>query len=192
MSKKNPIKGRKLRHKAPKLHDLAKDVSNMKYKDMQIVCITRGMLFEDVVSSDWHRLNQFYHDNLHVKPDRSLLDDFDDWMDGQMEGRGYDKDHPLRSKYLRKGFIGEYDEEGNIKEVKKPRIKGLQKVRVKKERNELGMIKGTKKDLTFTCFKEGKTLQETIKAVISSFPDAVEKSIRIWYNKAKKFQKVGK
>ena len=46
------------------------------------------------------------------KPDKSLIDKYDDWMDKQLENIGYSKDDPLRNSRLRLGFLGEEGENG--------------------------------------------------------------------------------
>lgn len=165
-----------------------KELRSMIYKDLKIACIVRGMLFEDVVAGDYGNLAKFFKDNYEKPLNRSLLDDFDDWVDGILSIKYPDPNDPMRSKFLRLGFIGAYDDDGNITEIKKPRIKGLKKVKGKRERNSEfgGIFKGTKKELAFSCQKSGKTLEETIAIVLEKFEEAKEKSIRIWYNKAKK------
>ena len=51
------------------------------------------------------------------KPDKSLIDKDDDWMDKQLETIGYSKDDPLRNSRLRLGFLGEEGENGHANQI---------------------------------------------------------------------------
>ena len=90
--------------------------------------------------------------------------------------------------FIRLGFIGEVDPDtGETISFKRPRK--IKKDKVRRERNEANLLTGTKKSLTFECFKNGISIEDTVEKVTDKFPEAVEKSIRIWY---KKFARAGK
>jgi len=49
---------------------------------------------------------------------------------------------------------------------------------------ETGVRKGTKKNLTYTLAKQKIPLEKVVKQVMKEFPEAQEKSIKIWYKRA--------
>jgi len=161
------------------------NTQNFTVKDFKRHCIVREMPFEEVAKQDVHEMRMFIfrHKGL-IKPE--LLDDFDIWNEKYLREERNLPDvyfHPL----LRMGFVGEEDEDGNIK---RKRVKGIKKAKkAKRERNEHGIFSGTKKALTFKCAADGKTIKETIDAVLEVFSDAKEKSISIWFKKAIKMAK---
>ena len=180
------LKGKKLKASdksaAPKIKGIAGRHDKKTYRELKREAVIRGMAFQDVVESDVHGLTT-YINTSNAKPNISLIDKFDDWVDAQLEQLGYGKDNAMRHPHLRLGFIGEKDEEGNIKSHK--RVKGLTKPKKeKKERDEGGLYKGTKKAYTFELARRGKTLEKTIARVIKKFPDAKDKSISIWHRTA--------
>ena len=83
------------------------------------------------------------------------------------------------------GFIGEKDEEGNIKSKK--RIKGIEKPKKpKRERDTNGLYKGTKKSYTYELAQKGFSIERITRRVKKKFSDASDKSITIWYRNALK------
>lgn len=176
MAKKKRLK------KGYKVKSAIAAMADMKYPDLKRACIIRGMPFEDVVRGDFPRLGSWLNKNYMVKTNSKLLDEFDEWNRADMIARGYPPDEPM----IRYGFIDTDPDTGETI-IKRPRK--IKKDKVRRERTEQGLFKGTKKELTFQCAMEGKTLEETNEIVIEKFPEAVEKSIRIWYNKAKKAKK---
>jgi len=166
--------------KVSRLTSIFKSSPNMTYKDIKRNCVARGLSFQEVVDGTVPRLSNWlhHHNNDEVKPE--LLDQFDDWVEDILRSRGaFDLIHPQ----LRLGFIGEKDKEGNNKKTK--RIKGIpKKKRARREKTKDGIYKGTKKALTFKLQQKGRSLDRTIKKVLRIFPDASEKSIKIWYKKS--------
>ena len=82
---------------------------------------------------------------------------------------------------MRLGYIGEKDEEGNI--IKRKKVPGIKKSKYKKprEKDENNLVKGTKKSYTWELTKKGLNLERVIRRVQKKFPDANEKSIRLWH-----------
>ena len=163
---------------------------NMKYKDLKRRAVILGMPFPDACSAGVFDLIKFIN-NSENKPNKHLIDEYDEWMDQQLESLSYEKDNPLRSSKLRLGFLGE-DENG---EKKSRRVPGIRKPKTKKppkERDEFNLIKGTKKSYVFQLVSKGRTLERTIKLVKKKFPDANDKSISLWYRGAKRKLKDGK
>lgn len=165
------------------LKDVRVDVflKNYKLKDLQRECIMRGMDFEEMVKSSVMGLQSWLIDNFEKAKDKSLLTDFDVWMDRILYGGGNgDLVHPSLN-------LGHFqDEETGI--IREKKIKGFRKSINKKERTADGIFKGTKKAYTYELCKQGKTKDETIELVMEKFPDAKDKSIGIWYNRAKKLK----
>jgi hypothetical protein len=161
-----------------------KTLSQMKFIDLQRACIIRGIEFEVLVEKTVFQLQSWLGKNYTNKVKTERLDDFDRWREGLLKAAGK-HDEP----FVRLGFIGEVDKEtGEVLSIKKPRK--IKKGKRKRERNEeLNIFTGTKKELTFICQKEGKTMDETKALVMEKYPDAKEKSIQIWYKKSARGKK---
>lgn len=168
--------------------DADKFIGSLKYKGLKRECVIRGMEFDEVFGasiiqlSNW--LRNHFIDTIHYE----LLDAFDDYQENlirkSMEAKNQDPNDVIHSS-LRLGYIAERDDEGNV--IKRKRVRTIVKKKKKKrERTDQGIFAGTKKALTFKLQKEGLTKQEVIAKVLETFPEASEKSIGIWFNKAKK------
>jgi len=162
------------------------EVQNMTFKDLRRTCVVRGMPFENVLNGTFPELNKWFLYNYHKPIDNTLLDKYDDYVDKLINAKPTEDNDYLTHPSLRLGYVGEKDEEGNI--VKTKRIKGMpkRKKKVKREKTSQGIFKGTKKALTFDLALRGISKEKTLKEVLKAFPDAKEKSIGIWYNKALK------
>mgnify|MGYP006907840079 CR=1 FL=1 len=79
---------------------------NMTYRDLKRKAIVLGMPFPDACAAGVFDLIGYIERSTN-KPDKSLIDQYDDWMDKQLENIGYSKDDPLRNSKLRLGFLGE-------------------------------------------------------------------------------------
>lgn len=173
-----------------KVNLLSGGLENMTYRDLKRRAISLGMPFPNACAADWGRLTNFV---LHTenKPDNSLIDQYDDWVDGILEERGYAKDDPLRNYQLRLGFVGEENVENQKKRTK--RVKGLEKPKKpKREKDDLGLWKGTKKSYTFELTNKGYDLERIIRRVTKKFPDAKPKSIQQWHRAALRKMNSGK
>jgi hypothetical protein len=154
--------------------------SNLTYKNLKIECIVRGMAFREVISGDFWDLSNWLLTNMLKKVDLNLLEQYDNWLDNELLKMGKPE---LVHNSLRLGYVHREEEdkpkkEKIIKEKKEPR---------QKDKN--GLYQGTKKSYTYDCQGRGKTLEQTIIKVCRKFPDAKAKSIKIWFNKAKKENK---
>ena len=78
---------------------------NMKYKDLKRKAVILGMPFPDACAAGVFDLIK-YISNSTNKPDKSLIDQYDEWADKQLEAIGYDKTDPIRNSRLRLGFLG--------------------------------------------------------------------------------------
>lgn len=155
----------------------------MTFKDLQRRAIVLGMPFPDVPNSDYNDLVSFITHSEN-KPDPTLIDQYDEWMDKVLEERGYSKNDPMRSYQLRLGFVSE---DAITKQKTTKRVKGIPKPKKpKKEKNELGLWKGTKKAYTFELTLKGYDLERVTRRVLKHFPEANEKSIKQWYKAALK------
>lgn len=156
--------------------------ANKTYKDLKREAIIRGMPFPDATGAGVGTLIRFI-DSSTNKPDISLIDKYDEWADQQLALCGYEAGKDLRHPSLRLGFIGQKDENGNV--IKTKRVKGIQKPKKpKRERDENNLYKGTKKSYTFELAKKGFSLERVARRVKKKFPDASDKSIKIWYRNA--------
>lgn len=158
-----------------------KEASQMKWIDLQRACISRGMSFDQYLRSNHAQLVDYFVRFYHNKMDNTRLDAFDEMVQEEMRKKGQDE------PFIRLGYIGETDDQGNITMFKRIKKHKKPKSTKKRERNEKhGIWKGTKKELTYQCATEGIPLKETIERVMSKFPDAKEKSIGIWYKRCLK------
>lgn len=160
-----------------------KYVENLNLTDLKRGCVSRGLEFQEVGNKSILNLQSWYLRNFDNPIDEGLLEKFDIWCEELLSARG--NDGPMLSSTFRLSAVAERDAEGKI--TKRKRIKRLGgKIRKKKARTSEGLFQGTKKAYTYELVKQGKTKAEAILEVIDKFPDAKEKSIGIWYNRAKK------
>lgn len=165
-----------------------KYIKGLKFKDLKRECVVRGMPFNDVISGGIPKLTGWLWKNFNENIQHQKLDEFDDWQEQQikdlLESRGEINDslfHPS----LRLGYIAEKDEEGNT--LKRKRVKTIVgKKRNKRERTTNNLFKGTKKAYTFELQQSGLSKEKVVELVKERFPEAIEKSIHIWYNKSRK------
>lgn len=176
----------KLKNNPDKLRLLvAGDGLKLNYKDLKRKAIILGMPFPEATGCSIFNLVS-YIKHSDAKPDLSLIDKYDKWIDEHFNEVGVPADDPIRSSRLRLGYLGDEDSEGG---KKRRSIKGIPKSKIKKpkkEKDEDGHIKGTKKSYTWECAKKGFDLDRTKRRVLKKFPDANEKSIQLWYRAAKR------
>lgn len=153
--------------------------SNLTYKDLKREVVIRGMPFSDVLNGTFPHLSHWLLNNSHKPIDDNLLEQFDNYQDNILRDLG--KPELIHSS-LRLGYLGEKDDsEPVIKKVKEPKEK-----KPPREKNSSGLYKGTKKAYTFELQQKGKTLEQVTIKVKRKFPEAKDKSIKIWFNKSKK------
>lgn len=158
---------------------------NQTYRDLKRKAVILGMPFPDACSASVFQLINWINTS-EEKPNKHLINEYDDWMDRQLETAGLAKDDPLRSSKLRLGFLGEEGEDGKRKTR---RVSGIKKPREKKpprERDEFNLIKGTKKSYVWELTLKGYELERIIRRMKKKFPEANEKSINLWYRTAKR------
>lgn len=158
---------------------------NMKYKDLKRKAVILGMPFPDACAAGVFDLIKYINNSTN-KPDKSLIDQYDEWADKQLEAIGYDKTDPIRNSRLRLGFLGEEGEDG-IRKLK--RVPGIKKPKEKKpprERDSFNLIKGTKKSYCYELTEKGFDQERVVRRMKKKFPDANEKSIQLWYRAAKR------
>lgn len=161
--------------------------STYTHKDAKKHAIELGMPFPDVVNADFWRLISYIetqHSLRNNKRNPELLVEFDDWMEKILLKRGRED---LIHDSLRLSYV---TEERIEEESKKP--KEVKPKAPKREMTQDGLVKGTKKSYTFELAKKGLSLSKVIRRVLKKFPDASEKSIKIWHRKAVPTEKVEK
>jgi len=182
------------------------ELQNFTIKDLQRACIVRGMKFDEVTQADIWKLQSFYIRNAHVTTDNRLLDKYDEDFESEMALQGKGIDNPdyawMYHPDLRMGFYEGTDDTGKPTGERRPRMfKKPEEPKPKRERLKSlgGIFSGTKKamttELTISLIRKRREQGEEInqealirritKKVLEAFPDANEKSIRIWYSKAK-------
>lgn len=158
---------------------------NLTYRDLKRKAVILGMPFPDACSAGVFDLIR-YIENSDNKPDKTLIDQYDEWMDTQLENIGYSKDDPLRSSKLRLGFLGEEGENGQRRTKRVPGIKKPREKKPPRERDEFNLIKGTKKSYVWELTAKGFDIDRIIRRMKKKFPEANEKSINLWYRMAKR------
>lgn len=162
-----------------------RELSTMRHKELQIACIVRGMDSKEMVESDHHDLVVFFTKNYERTQDQTLLPIHHAWVENELKNNGYKKGDLLMSPALRLGYVG------NIEEMEKPKllkpniITKEDKKPVSKMDEVTGVRQGTKKALTYDLVYKKMSIEKIIKEVIKKFPEAKEKSIKIWAKKAK-------
>lgn len=159
--------------------------NNLDIKGFKREAVIRGMPFDDVLDADVPALYTYIVNHFNDEKHPELLDQFDDHVEAILrKNMRDDLIHPS----LRLGFIGERDfDTGMITKIK--RIAGMAREKKRKSRapkNVYGVVGGTAKALTFELYYKGKDKQETIKTVLEKFPNTSDKSVGIWWNKAKR------
>lgn len=158
---------------------------NMTYRDLKRKAVILGMPFPDACAAGIFDLIGYIERSTN-KPDKSLIDQYDDWMDKQLENIGYSKDDPLRSSKLRLGFLGEEGENGKRRNKRVPGIKKPREKKPPRERDEFNLIKGTKKSYVWSLVSKGYDLDRVIRRMKKKFPDANDKSITLWFRTARR------
>jgi len=162
--------------------NLATLKSHFTYKELKKNCITRGLTFDNALLYDFPRLSNWLLKNAHLEEDDNLLDKYDDWMETKLKADGNDY---LIHPSLRLGYLGSKSEE-EIEEKPTKKVKVAKAEKIKREKDVSGLYKGTKKQYTFDLQRNGKTIDQVLTKVMRKFPDAKEKSIKIWFNRSRK------
>ena len=170
----------------------------MKHRELVIACVSRGLGFDQVIKLDHNGLGSFFVNNFDNTENPSLVIEYDNWLDRELEKRGHKEGDAMRSPLLRLGYVGKGDLSDAPTKIVEPgannkKIPEEAKVdKVKREKDEsTGVVSGTKKNLTYKLAKSGVELSEVVSKVKEAFPDAQDKSIKIWYKRAKKEQEDG-
>jgi hypothetical protein len=187
MTKKKKVRGqRSLVAYEDRAH---RELAHMKHKDLQKACILRGMASQDMVNANHHSLVSFFIKNHEVGEDLNLLALHDAWVEEQMVTRGYKKGSEFLHPALKFGISGDIEKVEKVKEVKPESAVKVPNPK-NKERAQMDEVtkvrKGTKKDLTYTLTRERLSQEEIIAKVKDKFPDAQDKSIKIWHKRAVK------
>lgn len=158
-----------------------KELANFRLPDLKRQIIMRGYPFAAIGETGVLEMQQYFLANYHKPKDPDLLEKYDDWFDDYCKTKGLDPcyAHPA----LRLSSIAERDEDGKV--IKYKRI-GIKKKKKKRERTNDGLFTGTKKAYTYELVKEGNDKADIVEMVLEKYPEAKEKSIIIWINRAKR------
>lgn len=165
-------------------------ISRLTHRDLQRAVIARGMEFEKVVNSDHHGLVSFFYQHFESSENPQLLNEYDSWIEGILEKKGYKKGEAMLHPSLRFSFTKGIEGSTSHKPITKtsnpdaPKDKPKE-IKVKAEKDpDTGVRSGTKKAYTFQLAREGKSTDEIIALVQKRFPEAVDKSIKIWIKRS--------
>lgn len=165
-----------------------RELANMKHRDLQRACIVRGLSSQDVVNFDHHKLVQWFISNFENAQDESLLLAHDLWVEGQLELKGYKQGHHLMSPALRFSYVGDIEKMDKPKIIKPnviPKVEDKEKKEKSTVNEETGIREGTMKHMTYELTENNIPITEIIKKVRDKYPNAKEKSIKIWHKRAK-------
>lgn len=167
-----------------------KELRNYRRRDIQKVAITMGIPFEKVSEFSNTELMSWFIKNYHNPRDKERLKEYDHWFLCLIVNKGYAPSSEAHGYLFHPFFrFAEQEEEIDPMEVKKLE----KKAKVKKEKPEkkgrvidenTGVIKGTKKSLTFELAQKGLDTKAIIAKVKDQFPDANDNSIKIWIKRA--------
>lgn len=160
-------------------------LSRMRHRDLQRECILRGLEFNKIIEFDHHGLANWFFEHFEDVEDLTRLTEYDLWIEAQLQERGHKKGDVILSPSFRFGFSPDMSEvkvlgitTGRF-QVTEPNTSAEPKM--KREADPAtGVISGTKKNLTYQLTDQGLSIDEIIAKVKESFPQAEEKSIKIW------------
>lgn len=162
-------------------------LSRMRHKELQQACIMRGIEFEEVVEFDHHDLANWFFHHFDNAEELAKLDEYDIWLEQKLQERGHKKGDAILSPSLRFGITPDMTKikpsiaAGKI-QTSEPNISTEPKIKREADPST-GVITGTKKNMTYQLTDLGIPLSEIIEKVKDSFPDAQEKSIKIWHKR---------
>ena len=194
MKKRKSDTGEWTKSREDRINDV---LSQMKHKDLQRACILKGLEPKYIVEWDHHKLAGWFYANFDNGENLLLLQEYDSWLEGQLQSRGYKKGDAILAPALRFGFTPDMDEIKGLQTpgaaAPLPKLEVVEKPKTKRLVDEVtGVYSGTKKNLTYTLTDEGVAIDEIIKKVLEKFPDAQDKSIKIWHKRRLKQIKDGK
>lgn len=170
-----------------------KELKNYRRKELQRQCIMMGLEFPNVTEFSQTQLMTWFIQNYHNPRKKELLAEYDHWFIQSIVRKGYT---PSGQKgYLFHPFCRftiKWDEEDMLEGSKKASkaIKESKPIADKKETKKreidqtTGVVKGTKKALTYELAKKGLPVDKIIDKVTKQFPDANAGSIKIWIKRA--------
>lgn len=187
MRKKSKIKKPKFVQIYAENERALRELTTMKHRDLQRACILRGLPPMDVVGLSHPKLVSWFIANYENSQDENLLLEFDAFAEEELVKRGYKVGESLLSPCLKFSYVG------NIEEMEKPKLikadnKAVPEKKEKATMNDSGVRSGTKKALTYKLAIEKVDINKIIAQVKEKFPEAKEKSIKIWAKRAIKNQ----
>lgn len=168
-------------------HSVDAQLRLMKYQDVKDACIVLNMPFEDVSKADWHGLKSYYARHYGGIENPELLEEFDSYTANSLISNGHSPDDPLVKYRPHAEKVGEEEDTTTLDSTPLKTPTALpKKKKGKRERDSFGGFKGTKKSYVYLGVSKGATIDKVIDKTLKKFPDAKEKSIRIWFKKATK------
>ena len=146
------------------------------------LCILKGLDFQSEVEWGVIKLSVWYENNMHLRSDKKLLAEFDLWIKKELMKKCPNEVPYLCHKDLNMGE----DEEEFIDKVITKEKKVKKEKGPKREKDEVGLIKGTKKSYVFELVRKGKSEDYIKKRLNKKFGEFNESSFRTWFLKAKK------
>jgi len=147
--------------------------------------IMRGLGFMDVSKLSVLNMQGWFLQHYEVPKNESFLLEYDKWLEALLIERG-------AGDLINPAFRLSGTKTVGDKEVKVKRFKDKPNFKTKRVKTAEGIRGGTKKALTFDLQSKGIPRDQIITRVMDQFPDALEKSIIIWFNKARRLQKAKK
>lgn len=159
-------------------------VEHLSLPNLKRECIMRGLPFQAMGDMSILNLQSWFIKNFANPIEPALLESYDLWVEKLLRERGCDE--VMLNPTFRLSAVVERNADGDI--TKRKRVRSLiPRIKKKKERTPEGLFKGTKKSLTYELAKDSKMNRvEAIKIIKEKYPEAKEKSIGIWFNRARK------
>jgi hypothetical protein len=147
------------------------------------------MKSEVMVNANHHSLVSFLYKHFDEPQSISNLAIHDAWVEDQLikSNKGYVKGKEFLHPILKLGLSGDIERVPKTElkpETKVPQIR--EKKVVEKHKTFEGIKMGTKKEMTFSLTEKKIAIADIIKQVKEKFPEAQEKSLKIWHKRALK------
>lgn len=164
-------------------------LKKMKHRDLQKACVLKGLEFQFVISYDHHKLANWFYKHFEDPEDLSRIPEFDVFMEKELTTLGYKRGDPMLAPCFRLGYVPP-EFAGDAKEYKPRKNPSIEPNKPKREIDQTtGIVAGTKKSLTYSLTIQGMDLAVIVLKVKEKFPDAQEKSIKIWSKRCRDAKK---
>lgn len=167
-----------------------KTLNRMKHKDLQKACVEKGLEFQLVIEYDHHKLANWFYKHFDDPGDANKIIEYDVFIESQLTALGYKKGDPMLAPCFRLGYVPpEFADQNEKLKPKKIQRENTESKPKRQIDESTGIVAGTKKSLTYALTLTGMDIKQIVEKVLEKFPDAQEKSIKIWSKRCRDAQK---